>query len=279
MSIMGSAFRVYLFALSCGLRAIRAGLFVEGLKLLMSPVGYWRFLPNAFVLEEFLSRQNPRVLDASSPKLLSLMLSSKTSGEVHATDLDDEKIVTRWERLARAIGLKNYVVKYEDARRMSYPDESFDLVYSISVIEHIPGDGDSKALAEFRRVLKPEGVLVVEVPYRRRREELFAEYDSKGAPLAQPQFYERHYDAEWLKERLEVEGLQVEKRLILGESLPVDPWIATTRLPRLLRIAILPFEPLLAAVNYWARPDDDSGRPLAALIVYKKKNRIERRPA
>lgn len=269
-NVFADAFRVYFFAVRCALRAISKGMIVEGLKLLVSPVGYWRFFPNAFVLAEFRRKDNPRVLDASSPKLLSLMLADGTASEVYATDLEDEKIETRWKPLAEAAGLDNYVVEYQDARRMRYADEFFDLVYSISVIEHIPGDGDADALREFRRVLKPGGVLVVEVPYRREREELFARYDSKGAPLAEPRFYERHYDDRWLTERLEIEGLQVEKRLILGERLPLDPLIAADRLPRLLRIAVLPFEPLLAALNYWFRRDDRRGRPLAALIVYRK---------
>ena len=270
MNTLTNALRVYRFALSCGMQAIKAGLVLEGIKLLASPVGYWRFLPNAVVLDEFSRQQNPRVLDASSPKLLSLMLSKQTSSEVYATDLNDEKIFTRWQHLARAIGLEKYVVEYQDVRRATYPDEFFDLIYSISVIEHIPDHGDTEALAEFRRMLKPNGVIVIEVPYRRQREERFASYDSKGAPLAEPQFYERHYDAALLQERLEIPGLKVVKKLILGESLALDPWIATNRLPRLLRVAILPFEPLLAAVNYWARPHDNMGHPLAALLVYKK---------
>jgi hypothetical protein len=72
MSQLKNAFVVYRFALTCGLRAIIAGSIVQGLKLLFAPIGYWRFLPNAFVLEEFMSQHNPKVLDASSPKLLSL---------------------------------------------------------------------------------------------------------------------------------------------------------------------------------------------------------------
>lgn len=268
--VMANAFRVYFFAIGCALRAISRGMIVEGIKLLMSPVGYWRFFPNAFVLAEFRKQHNPRVLDASSPKLLSLMLADGTANEVYATDLEDEKIETRWKPLAGASGLENYVVEYQDARRMRYPDEFFDLVYSISVIEHIPDTGDADALREFRRVLKPGGVLVVEVPYRRQRVENFAHYDSKGAPLAAPRFYERHYDDAWLTERLEIEGLTVEQRVILGERIAIDPLIAADRLPRLVRIAILPFEPLLAALNYWFRRDDRRGRPLAALLVYRK---------
>lgn len=270
MRILAGAFRLYFFALALGLRTIKAGLTLEGVKLLLAPVGYWRFLPNAFVWQQFLHCENPKILDVASPKLLSVLLASKTQSEVHATDLDDEKIFTRWGRIAGAIDLKNYLVEYQDARRLTYPDESFDLVYSISVIEHIPEDGDMLALGEFQRVLKPNGILVIEVPYRRQREVILAKYDSKGKPTKQPQFYERHYDADLLRERLETPGLRIEKKLILGEWLPVDRWIVADRLPRFLRVVVLPFEPWLAALNYWARPTDRAGRPLAALIVYRK---------
>jgi SAM-dependent methyltransferase len=271
MAELNNAFSVYLFAMSCGLRAIMAGSIRNGLKLLISPIGYWRFLPNAFVLQEFNSLDNPKVLDASSPKLLSLMLASRTENKVYATDLNDEQIFSRWQQLARTLGLKNYEVEYQDARKLKYPDDFFDLVYSISVIEHIPGEGDIEALREFCRVLKTEGRLVIEVPYRRQREEITAPYDSKGAPVETPQFYERHYDAGSLRERLEdVQRLNLERKVILGETMPIDPWIASRWLPRPLRIALLPLEPLLAAFNYWSRCHDRVGRPLAALLVYRK---------
>ena len=271
MGLLKDAFSVYLFALGCGVRAVLSGSIGDGLKLLIAPVGYWRYLPNAFVLREFKRQLNPKVLDASSPKLLSLMLASRTSNKVYATDLNDAQIFSRWQRFARALGLENYEVEYQDARQLKYPDDFFDLVYSISVIEHIPGQGDTEALREFCRVMKTDGRLVIEVPYRRQRREIVAHYDSKGAPLETPQFYERHYDAAWLRGRLEdVQGLSLERRVILGETLPIDPWIATNRLPRLLRIALLPLEPLFAALNYWSRADDTTGRPLAALLVYRK---------
>src|ERR1051325_6285152 len=112
MRTLLNAFRVFFFALRLGFRAIKAGFFMEGIKLLMTPVGYWRFLPFSFVWLEFRKYRNPRVLDASSPKLLSLLLASKTSGQVYATDLDDGKIFSRWKRLADVIGLRNYRAEY-----------------------------------------------------------------------------------------------------------------------------------------------------------------------
>src|SRR2546425_503886 len=150
-----SALRLYVFALALGIRIIMRGMIVEGIKLLISPVGYWRLIPNAFTYQEFLRLRNPRILDVSSPKLPSVFFATKTDQEVHATDLDDAKIFSRWKAAANALGLANYFVEYQDARRLTYPDESFDFVYSISVIEHIPDDGDTASLREFRRVLKP----------------------------------------------------------------------------------------------------------------------------
>ncbi len=266
-----AGFRIYFFALRCGARLLFAGQLVAAIKTLVAPVGYWRFLPNAIALQEALRLRNPAILDVSSPKLLSIFLASKTSGRVTATDLDDEQIFSRWKMLAQTLGLDNYTAEYQDARQLTYPDNSFDLVYSISVIEHIPDQGDMQALQEFRRVLKPGGTLVIEVPYRRKGKDVFRNTDSKGAPAESEQFYERYYDAGTLAERLlSAPGLKLDRKAILSEWLPVDPWISGDQLPRPLRLAILPFEPLLAFANCSARPDDTVGRPLAALMIYRK---------
>jgi SAM-dependent methyltransferase len=62
--------------------------------------------------------------------------------------------------LARRLGVKKLRrgrVMQMDAAKMSFPDASFDLVYSFNVLEHIP---DPRAVfKEIRRVLKPGGVV------------------------------------------------------------------------------------------------------------------------
>jgi SAM-dependent methyltransferase len=45
---------------------------------------------------------------------------------------------------------------------IAYPDQSFDVVLNLSVLEHVPDDG--KAMDELVRVLRPGGRLIVSVP-------------------------------------------------------------------------------------------------------------------
>ena len=201
-------------------------------RLLMASVGYWRYWPNA-VVAKLTPAKNAAILDVSSPKVLSLYLASR-GHTLTATDLDDAKIFSRWQKLARYSGPGSYKAEYQDARHLAYPDNSFDIVYSISVIEHIPDRGDAEALEEFGRVVRPGGHVIVEVPYRHQGRDYFFDYDSKGARLENPQFYERHYDAKTLRERLmNPAGLKLTGVLYQGEQRAIDPWIATRRLPRL----------------------------------------------
>ncbi len=52
--------------------------------------------------------------------------------------------------------------KRMDGRKLEFPDNCFDLVYSLSSIEHFGGhQGSAKAMAEMGRVLKPGGVAAV----------------------------------------------------------------------------------------------------------------------
>lgn len=58
-------------------------------------------------------------------------------------------------------------VEYRHAdldRPLDFPDSFFDVITSFETIEHVPSP--EKMLAEFKRVLKPDGVLIVSSPDR-----------------------------------------------------------------------------------------------------------------
>jgi len=49
-----------------------------------------------------------------------------------------------------------------DARRLEFPDESFDIVFSLSSIEHFGGPADiRKAASEMARVVRPDGRVLI----------------------------------------------------------------------------------------------------------------------
>lgn len=58
---------------------------------------------------------------------------------------------------------KQAQLRFEDVTALSFADESFDVILSSDVLEHVP-DFDA-ALAGFRRILAPGGDLVLTVPF------------------------------------------------------------------------------------------------------------------
>jgi SAM-dependent methyltransferase len=90
-----------------------------------------------------------------------------------------------------------------DGTALPYRSGEFDAAYSVSVIEHIPGNGDTAAMAELERVLSPGGTLALTFPFRERLEEEFVHHDLYGQRYrGEPIFFQRHYSLEAVQERL-----------------------------------------------------------------------------
>ena len=52
----------------------------------------------------------------------------------------------------------------QDATQMQFEDNTFDTIVSIETFEHVPPELAGKFLSEFKRVLKPDGTLVISTP-------------------------------------------------------------------------------------------------------------------
>ncbi len=92
-------------------------------------------------------------------------LSAARAG-AEATGIDPSLgAVAALRRVARQLGLPvNGVVG--DARYLPFPDDTFDVAYSYSVLQHFSTDDARAAFAEMARVLKPGGMLLVQMPLK-----------------------------------------------------------------------------------------------------------------
>jgi SAM-dependent methyltransferase len=112
--------------------------------------------------------KTPVILDLGSPKPFGLYLAYNYEVSVHLTDISRANIDeyrTMWKPWeARAKGRVLFLRL--DGRNLPYADDAFDIVYSMSVVEHIEGPcGDTRAVAEMWRVLRPGGILAISVPF------------------------------------------------------------------------------------------------------------------
>lgn len=80
----------------------------------------------------------------------------------HMTGLDlDEKALARAAENVKAHGLEDKVtLVHGSAFELPFPDGSFDVVINEAMLTMLLGDKKDQAIAEYRRVLKPGGVLL-----------------------------------------------------------------------------------------------------------------------
>jgi SAM-dependent methyltransferase len=172
---------------SCALRAGVTNLFSNGLRLgikktlgkITQPINAHSRFPEYYwfdaAIRDYLlavpAGQRVKVLDVGSPKMFGLYLAQRFEIEITLTDIselnvDEYRVI--WRSLEpKAKGKAVFLL--QDARSLQFADAEFDIVYSMSVVEHIEGEtGDSQAIRELLRVLKPGGLLVLSVPFGSR---------------------------------------------------------------------------------------------------------------
>ena len=130
------------------------------LGFIFRPIDATRYTEFSYLikyLEKEGHRPSPmeKVLDVSSPHMLAYFF-HRMGCHVLKTDINpkERRHISPRERL-------NF--KIEDARRLSFSDNSFDLVYSISVLEHIYCDYLS-VVREIIRVTRGGGIIYVTFP-------------------------------------------------------------------------------------------------------------------
>jgi len=100
-------------------------------------------------------KSNAKLLDVGSGLGLTFAYVCQKFENSIACEVDAESAKATCE-LLEALGLKRKVIKY-NGKKLPFPDNAFDIVTSIEVIEH--ADNAKQMLSEIARVLKPDGIL------------------------------------------------------------------------------------------------------------------------
>jgi SAM-dependent methyltransferase len=207
--------------------------------------------------------------------LLALHLAERVRCRVTSTDIDPYFM----DKIARARRLRRVQegeldLRVADGRALEFPDSSFDRVYALSVVEHIPDDGDSRCLQEINRVLAEGGRAVLTVPFWPRYREDYNEGDFYWASSSSRDgtrvFYQRRYGEDELYSRLiKPSGLELVRLAYVGERINVGN---DKELGDYLPAVTGPLQPLLARLLH-TRPVTDwrtLKKPLCAVISLRK---------
>ena len=195
-----------------------------GIKRVLKSLSYERAAELTYIYELINSRfkNDPlRILDVGTgDSILPSFLMKE--GNVEITCLDRFNWVDVQNQYARTSVDEDQLSKHKVVKSDLFefnPVSLFDIITCISVIEHFPGDSDSKAMKHMASLLKPGGILIITTPVNEgyakefyRNEKVYGEYEDGGT------FYQRHYDVRGIDKRLiKPSGLREEERIYFGE--------------------------------------------------------------
>jgi arsenite methyltransferase len=178
LGVKGFSILSIIFGVICGFGIICAALWILGGK-------YGKLRARDIILSRITWRGDERVLDVGCGHGLLLLGAAKRLTIGRAVGIDIWRQADQWDnhpentaRNARIEGVADRVELHTcDASRLSFPDESFDVVLSSAVIHNIPkSDEREQAIREIIRVLKPGGqVAIYDIIHVPRYQQIFLE--------------------------------------------------------------------------------------------------------
>jgi SAM-dependent methyltransferase len=177
--------------------------YAEVYRMLFTPVESTRYFEFGLAWDFLCDTSARRYLDVSSPRLFPLAFLAEQPGataELINPNRVDLKLTTG---LVRACGLVPRCTLWNALiEEVPFPPSTFDVITSLSVVEHIPAD--TKAVQRMWDLLKPSGKLVLSVPCAAEAEEQYIDADQFGLQQADEQgffFLQYVYDEALLRER------------------------------------------------------------------------------
>jgi len=198
-------------------------------RAIIRPIDYMRWAEFEAVLRMLALSPGQKVLDVASPQWFTLHLAARHP-EVQFSYINIlESEVEPYRAIADTLGLRNVEYGLGDVRNLSWPAATFDAVVSISVLEHIyPEVGwDVLAFQDIRRVLRPEGALVLTVPCKAQRSVVYMDGPVYERGEGGKNFFAREYDMDSFHDLVSHTGFQVDEEWRIEEQpglFAVDHW-------------------------------------------------------
>jgi SAM-dependent methyltransferase len=243
-------------------------------ELLVRPLDSVRHFELEFCRDRIRERGFASYLDVSSPRLLPLVLLAESRAARALLCNPDWKDLERTQALARELGLAagmEFAAMRID--QLTPRHGEFDLVTCVSVIEHVPGEGDVEALRRLWGLLRERGRLVLTVPCAAADFEEYLNLNEYG--LAVPEhngffFGQRFYSRASLERRLFAVAGRPATFAVFGER---APGIFFADRARRVGCRYYPHwrEPIMMGRNYgtFRSIDDLPGIGVAAMVFEK----------
>lgn len=180
---------------------------IQGWKRLVRGIEYFRCIEYPLIFNSLKLESGASLLDIGSANSVFPLFACSRGMKVWAVDIDDRVFKLRQD--AKGLPLAGTLtVEMQDARNLQYPDDSFRFVSAISTLEHIPENGDIKAIREIARVLELGGRAGITVPFGSSQEER----------QRYVRYFQRVYDREALWRLIKSSQLHLISLMFFGET-------------------------------------------------------------
>lgn len=184
------------------------------------PIDYMRYAEFDAILQGLVIKPQMKILDVSSPQWFSIFLAQQYPETTFYYINIIESELEAYKKIGQALGITNLIYSKEDVRNLTFDDDSFDKIISISVIEHIYPEegGDYQALKEIKRVLKPQGKFLMTVPYKDQRNIVYLDKAVYERGKQNNNFFAREYDREMFDTLIEQSEYTVKNQWFICET-------------------------------------------------------------
>ncbi len=190
---------------------------------LRAPMNYVRIIETPLTISLIDLKEEHKILDISSPKLLALYLGANGFPEITISDVEDY-FIEDFKIYAKNFGFSPRIETF-DATNIPFGDNSFDRVFSISALEHVADNGDREIAKEVARILKRDGIFVITAPASNSYSEEWLKEKNFYWPTKIREdgraFFQRRYDEKSIRERFGSIGFRIDDIIFIAE-IPIE---------------------------------------------------------